>query len=68
VLKVISSSQGELQPVFDAMLQNATRICGAQFGFLWLSEGGGFRAVALHGVPPALTSARARQPDYSCVV
>ena len=62
VLKVISSSPGELQPVFDAMLRNATRICGAQFGFLWLSEGGGFRAVALHGVPAALVRERMRDP------
>jgi two-component system, NtrC family, sensor kinase len=62
VLKVISSSPGELQPVFDAMLRNATRICGAQIGFLWLSEGGGFRAVALHGVPAALVRERMREP------
>jgi signal transduction histidine kinase len=62
VLGVISSSPGELQPVFDAMLRNATRICGAQFGFLWLSEGGGFRAVALHGVPAALVRERMRDP------
>jgi transcriptional regulator with GAF, ATPase, and Fis domain len=39
VLRVISSSPGELQPVFDAMLQNATRICEAKFGTLYLSEG-----------------------------
>src|ERR1700730_14162108 len=62
VLGVISSSPGALQPVFDAMLRNATRICGAQFGFLWLSEGGGFRAVALHGVPAALVRERMRDP------
>ena len=52
VLKVISSSPGELEPVFDAMLANATRICEAKFGTLWLDEGNGiFRAVALHNVP-----------------
>jgi len=39
VLKVISSSPGELQPVFQAMLENAVRICGAKFGNLFLSEG-----------------------------
>src|SRR5262249_735536 len=39
VLKVISSSQGELEPVFNAMLENATRICGAKFGILFLTEG-----------------------------
>jgi two-component system, NtrC family, sensor kinase len=51
VLRAISSSPGQLEPVFQAMLENATRICEAGFGFLWLSEGAGFRCVALHGVP-----------------
>src|SRR6266851_4596812 len=46
VLKIISSSPGELEPVFQAMLENATRICEAKFGTLYLSEGDGFRAVA----------------------
>ena len=50
VLKVISSSPGELEPVFNAMLENATRICEAKFGHLFLSEAGDFRAVALQGV------------------
>jgi two-component system, NtrC family, sensor kinase len=58
VLKVISSSPGELEPVFGAMLENATRICEAKFGMLWLSDGDGFRSVAVHGVPPALAAAR----------
>jgi GAF domain-containing protein len=49
VLQVISSSPGELEPVFQAMLANATRICEAQFGNLFLSEGNGLRAVAKHG-------------------
>ena len=49
VLKVISSSPGDLEPVFNAMLANATRICEATFGHLWLFEGNVFRAVAVHG-------------------
>src|SRR5262249_48055666 len=48
VLKVISSSPGELEPVFNAMLANATRICGATIGTLYLCEGANFRGVALH--------------------
>jgi GAF domain-containing protein/anti-sigma regulatory factor (Ser/Thr protein kinase) len=61
VLGVISASPGELEPVFDAMLVNATRICEAKYGMLWLFEGDGFRPVALHGLPPAL--AAERRPD-----
>ncbi len=59
VLKIISSSPGELEPVFHAMLENATRICEAKFGTLYLSEGDGFRAVAMHNAPPAYKEARA---------
>jgi GAF domain-containing protein len=51
VLKVISSSPGELEPVFNAMLANATRICEASFGTLMLHEGDAFRRVALHNAP-----------------
>jgi GAF domain-containing protein len=61
VLKVISSSPGDLQPVFQAMLENATRICEAKFGVMWLSEGGGFQSVAVHG-PAAHVESRRRQP------
>jgi signal transduction histidine kinase/putative methionine-R-sulfoxide reductase with GAF domain len=49
VLGVISSSQGELEPVFRAILENATRICEAQFGGLFLRENDGFRSVAQQG-------------------
>jgi class 3 adenylate cyclase/putative methionine-R-sulfoxide reductase with GAF domain len=58
VLRVISSSPGELEPVFNAMLANTTRLCDATFGILYLSEGDGYRAVAMHNVPLALVEAR----------
>ena len=54
VLNVISSSPGELDPVFNAILQNAARICQAQFGTLNLYVGSAFRTVALHNPPPQL--------------
>jgi signal transduction histidine kinase len=62
VLRVISASAGELEPVFDALLANATRLCEAIFGILWLSEKEGFRFVAQHGVPPLLVEDRQREP------
>jgi GAF domain-containing protein len=58
VLAVISSSPGELDPVFQTILENATRICEAELGMLWRAEGDGFRAVSLHGVPPDLAVMR----------
>ena len=59
VLKIISSSPGALEPVFQAMLENATRICEAKFGTLYLNEGDGFRAAAMHNAPPTYKEARA---------
>ena len=53
VLRVISSSPGELEPVFEAMLENAVRIRDAKFGNLFLREEGAFRFGATHGAPPA---------------
>jgi two-component system, NtrC family, sensor kinase len=62
VLRVISSSPGELEPVFQAMLENATRICEAKFGTLLLSDGDAYRTVAMHGAPPAYVEERRRNP------
>jgi GAF domain-containing protein len=54
VLRIISSSPGELEPVFEAMLQNSVRICEAGFGQMFLCEGDDVRLVATVGVPTAL--------------
>jgi signal transduction histidine kinase/CheY-like chemotaxis protein len=54
VLQVIASSPAELEPVFDAMLANATRICEAKFGFMYLYQGGAFFPAAAHNTPAAL--------------
>ena len=60
VLRVISSSQGELGPVFQAMLENATRICSASFGTLLMYEGDEFRRVAKHNMPQVFAADGAR--------
>ena len=63
VLQVISSSPGELEPVFTAMLENAVRICGAAFGNLWLRESAdSFRIAATHGAPAAYRDHLRREP------
>ena len=54
VLRVISSSPGELEPVFQAMLENATRICEAKFGVLYRFDGDNFHFAAEVGTPPEL--------------
>ncbi|HZD40625.1 MAG TPA: GAF domain-containing protein, partial [Terriglobales bacterium] len=54
VLKAISSSAGELEPVFQTMLQNATRLCDAKFGVLFEFVDGAFRALSNLNTPPAL--------------
>jgi hypothetical protein len=58
VLKVISSSPRELEPVFQIMLQNAARICGAKFSSLYLYDGERFRVGALHNAPAAFAEFR----------
>ena len=62
VLRVISASQGELQPVFEAILQNATRICEANFGNLVLYDGEAFHRVALHNAPEEWAAEHQRDP------
>src|SRR5260370_28469766 len=62
VLRVISSSPGELDPVFNTILANATRICEASFGNLLFYEGDAFRRVALHNAPQAWAADSQRNP------
>jgi GAF domain-containing protein len=62
VLRVISSSPGELRPVFDAMLENATGLCQANFGTLYLYERRSFRIAAMYNAPPAYQELRRREP------
>jgi GAF domain-containing protein len=61
VLSVISGSPGTLQPVFRAMLENATRICDAKFGNIYRWDGEALRLVATYNTPPAYAEARMRQ-------
>jgi GAF domain-containing protein len=58
VLRVISTSPGDLEPVFQSILENATRICAARFGTFWLAEGDGLRAVAVFNPPPGFADIR----------
>ena len=63
VLKVISSSQGDLEPVFQAMLENAVRICDASFGMLFRIDDGLVSAEAMVGVPPQFAEFWHRGPQ-----
>jgi hypothetical protein len=62
VLHVISSSPGELEPVFQAILNNATRICSARFGVLLLADDSRMRVVAMHNPPKAFADMRRQDP------
>jgi hypothetical protein len=64
VLRVISSSPGDLQPVFESMLANATRLCEANFGALNLHADGAVRVAAMHNAPPAFAELRQREPVF----
>src|SRR5262249_6511674 len=66
VLQVISSSPGDLKSVFQAMLENATRICEAKFGNLLLYDANAFRVAAMHGAPQAWSELRRRAPRSRC--
>jgi two-component system NtrC family sensor kinase len=57
VLQVISSTPGDLEPVFQSLLENATRVCGAKFGSMLMLEGEVVRQVAFYNVPPAYAAA-----------
>src|SRR6516164_6413179 len=62
VLRVISSSPGDLKPVFAAMLDNAARICDAKFGNIYRWDGDALHLVASHNLPPAYAKLRGSKP------
>ena len=64
VLRVISSSPGDLKPVFEAIISNAQRICGARFGNLVLFDGKNMRVVAMHNAAPEHMAMRQRDPSF----
>jgi GAF domain-containing protein/anti-sigma regulatory factor (Ser/Thr protein kinase) len=64
ILSVISSSPGVLGPVFQAVLENAVRICDGKFGILFLRDADTFRTVATHRAPLAFVEAVAREPMF----
>ena len=62
VLQVISSSPGDLEPVFETMLEKAVRICDAKFGNIYRWDGDAFALVATYNTPPAFAETRRRSP------
>src|SRR5262249_11636024 len=64
VLQVISSSPGDPEPVFEAILSNAVRVSGAKLGFMHLYDGGACRTVEMHNAPPAFAEMRRSNPVF----
>ena len=64
VLRVISSSPGDLQPVFATMLENATRICDAKFGNIYRWNGDALQLMASYNAPAAFAELRGRSPIF----
>jgi signal transduction histidine kinase len=64
VLRVISSSPGDLEPVFEAMLNNAVRLCDAKFGIIDRWDGEALHLAAAHNAPPAYVEERRRSPHF----
>jgi transcriptional regulator with GAF, ATPase, and Fis domain len=62
VLRAIGSSHGQLEPIFQSMLKNATLLCEAKFGALYLRETDGLRVRAMHGAPAPFVEERRRNP------
>jgi GAF domain-containing protein len=65
VLRIISTSPGDLAPVFDSMLRNATKLCDAKFGNLFLRNGDGFRSVAMYSMPSIYARSYEQEPFIS---
>ena len=63
ILRIISSSPGNLNSVLETILANATRLCEANFRVLLLYEGSQFRVAAAHNPPPSFAELRRRQPE-----
>jgi hypothetical protein len=64
VLRVISSSPSNLNPILQTILANATRICTANFGIINLPEGDAFPVAAMHNAPEAFAELRQREPAF----